>query len=200
MKNILLFSVSVLLSAFLLLFLPTEADAAIYDDTIRLHVIANSDSDFDQSLKLSVRDFVLASFSDNLYATDKEKVKENATLLLPNIEKAVNQKLEESGVLYRAQVTLTEEDYDTRTYESFMMPSGRYLSLRIILGDGVGKNWWCVMYPPMCLDLCTENTSSASVAAYSEEEMNLIANDEYQIKFKLLEVASDLGDKIRKKN
>ncbi len=198
MKNIVIGAFSLLFSAFLFLFLPTEADAAIYDDTLRLHVLANSDSDFDQSLKLSVRDYLLLTFADALCAEDLETAKTKAQALIPEMETAVDEKLAEAGVDYRCRITLTEETYDTRTYDDFSMPGGRYLSLRVILGEGDGKNWWCVMYPPMCLDLCC--AEPLEEIAYTEEEMRLISDDDYVIRFKLLEVASEIGEKMRKKN
>lgn len=198
MKNIALGALSILASAFLLLFLPTEADAAIYDDTLRLHVLANSDSDFDQSLKLSVRDYILETYSAALEADDFDTAKEKAEALIPTVEAAVDEKLREARVDYKCRVTLSEEVYDTRTYDTFSMPGGRYLSFRVILGAGEGKNWWCVMYPPMCLDLCT--AESVKTVDYTEEEIHLIADGDYQIKFKLLEVASELGEKMKKRN
>ncbi|MBQ7314533.1 MAG: stage II sporulation protein R [Clostridia bacterium] len=189
MKHILTSTLCLLLATVLLAVLPTDAEASIYDDTLRLHVLAASDSDEDQAIKLTVRDRILAAFGTRLgEATTLDEAAALAEQLLPAIEAYANELLRDMGTGYGAHVTLTNEWYDTRVYDTFTLPKGEYLSLRVILGEGDGQNWWCVMYPPMCLELATAD----EVDGYSEDEYRLIDGDGRTVKFKLLEVLSDL--------
>ncbi len=184
-----------LVATLLLAVLPTDAEAAVYDDTLRLHILAASDGDEDQALKRDVRDRVLTVFGTELgKARTLDEARKTAQALLPNIEADVNAYLISRGVSYGACVTLTKEVYDTRVYDTFTLPRGEYLSLRVILGEGQGHNWWCVMYPPMCLSLATAeyaNEGSDGIG-YSPEEYRLIDGDGRTVKFKMLEVLSDL--------
>ena len=175
--------------------LPTEVEAEIYSDTLRLHILAASDSEEDQELKLSVRDRILAEYSTRL--SESEGIEESAALveaLLPEIEKTAEDFIAECGYQYTVTATLKEEWYDTRDYGSFSLPKGRYLSLVIRIGEGEGKNWWCVMYPPMCLDMALDAPSDDWTSDYSEGELSLVNNGRYRIKFKLLEMISDFID------
>ena len=183
-----------LLSAVLLLaVVPTEAEGAIYEDTIRLHVLANSDTDADQAAKYEIRDRLLATYGKRLMAIDRASAEEEALELLPEMTDSVNRWLSECSLPYSATATLCEEWYDTREYEDFVMPSGRYTSLRVILGEGDGKNWWCVMYPPLCLDMATESAEADdAILGYTDEEIRLITKGGYKVKFKLLELFSSL--------
>lgn len=181
--------------------LPTESEARIYDDTLRLHILAASDSDEDQRIKYRVRDAVLTEYSQRLSELRSiDEAKEEVSTLLPEIEDFVNAYLASLGVEDTARVTLTEEWYDTREYEDFTLPRGQYASLRIIIGGGEGKNWWCVMFPPMCLDIATDRAPADDAAiGYTDEEMRLISEGGYSIRFKLLELVSDAVAKLSKK-
>ena len=91
---------------------------------------------------------------------------------------------------------MSEEWYDTRVYEGFALPEGIYSSLRVIIGDGAGKNWWCVMYPPLCTSLAVEKApSDDGIINYTKEELSLIEGKGYNIKFKGLELLSKLFSK-----
>ena len=190
-KNILLPILAILAATLLLAVMPTEADAAIYTDTIRLHVLANSDSEKDQKTKLAVRDDLLLTYAEVLGASrSMEEAEETVRSLLPAMREHVNGFLAARGVDYGAEITFSVEWYDTRVYESFTLPSGYYPSLRVLLGRADGKNWWCVMFPPLCLDMATEDApADDGLGAYSESERRLISGD-YQVRFKLLEVIS----------
>lgn len=172
--------------------IPTESEAQIYTDTVRLHILANSDSEFDQALKLDVRNFVLEKYSQKLSNFKSTEAAVSAIQdLIPSIEADINEYLLSRGVAYFCTVEIGEEWYDTRKYENFTMPRGVYYSLRIMLGGAEGKNWWCVMYPPMCLDLATENAPrDDGILDYTKEEITLITRGDYSIKFKLLELVS----------
>ena len=189
-KNNLLFSVlTILFAVIIIAVVPTDAEGAVYEDTVRLHILANSDSDEDQALKIRIRDAILTEFSDKLSdieSTDEARL--TLMALLPEIEEFARKKIEEEGYSYGVSATLGEEWYETREYEDFTLPAGYYSSLRIIIGNGDGKNWWCVMYPPLCLDMATEAApSDDGIIDYSKEEVSLIKNGKYQIKFKILE-------------
>ena len=196
-QSLLLTVFSLLLATLLLAALPTEAEAEIYNDTLRLHILANSDSDTDQALKLKIRDKLLLKYGEELKAnTSLENALASTKALLPSIEKDINLWLDELDSSYTATVTLTKEWYDTRDYESFSLPKGYYNSLRVIIGKGDGKNWWCVMYPPLCREFATERApSDDGVINYTKEEISLINSGRYQVKFKILEVMSSIFTK-----
>ena len=150
---------------------------------IRLHVLANSDSQTDQAVKLRVRDAVLEAAEAQLEEAMASSV------------------LAENGFDYPVQAALTWEDYPTREYDTFTLPAGRYLSLRVRLGEGAGQNWWCVVFPPLCLSATTEDfTDSAQTAAMTEEEVALITQESegYVGRFKIIELVeqwlSGLGE------
>ena len=192
MKKNLLFPLLAILGATLLLaVLPTEADAAIYTDTIRLHVLANSDSAEDQATKLAVRDDLLLTYAKDLgsFRTMKE-AEDEVCRLLPKMRAHVNSFLDHRGADYGAEVTFSVEWYETREYEKFTLPAGYYPSLRVLLGRAEGKNWWCVMFPPLCLDIATEDApEDDGLGTYSKGERALITGG-YRVRFKLLEMVS----------
>lgn len=188
MKKALLPTICILLCTLCIVCVPTEAEAAIYEDTIRLHILAPSDTIEDQTLKLKIRDNVLKKYGALLENTkDMNEAKNALEAKLGDIEYDCNLWIENLGYDYSAEVTLSDEWYNTREYSSFTLPAGVYCSLKITIGSGNGQNWWCVMYPPMCLDASVSNN-----ADYSAEERNLISNDTYRVKFKLLEVTSGI--------
>ena len=123
------------------------------------------------------------------YSSEGEILKKLPFLLAGRV---VQEEIIKRGYNYTASATLTEEWYDTRSYENFTLPQGNYYSLRIIIGEGVGKNWWCVMFPPLCLDIATENApADDGIVDYTKSEINLITNRKYTVKFKILELLSD---------
>lgn len=129
---------------------------AISGKLIRLHVIANSDSEADQREKLRVRDAILAQISAQNWKSRAEAaqwMQENKSALLRCAEK-------ELGGSRSASICLDEEWYPTRTYDTFSLPAGKYLSLRVMIGDAAGHNWWCVVYPALCAMPVSEFTQS----------------------------------------
>ena len=182
---------SILTAMLIVAALPTEADAEIYDDTLRLHILAASDSDEDQTLKLAVRDGILAEYSRELSGlADLEDARSAIEARLPDIIATAERIVAEAGYDYRVTASLGEEWYDTRDYGELSLPRGVYTSLIIRIGEGQGRNWWCVMYPPMCLDLATDAPSDDWTSGYTGEELSLISG-KYRVKFKLLEVISE---------
>ena len=170
--------------------MPTEKEGEIYSDTVRLHILACSDSEEDQNIKLYIRDYILdTGFLDAGDPETKEDAEIRLKTGIPDAEAAINEELKSMGVNYTASITLGEEWYDTREYEDFTLPRGYYTSYRVVLGEGDGQNWWCVMYPPICKGLATDNSPDEGVH-YSDEEYKLISAGKYNIKFKILEALS----------
>ena len=189
--------ITMLLATLMTAVLPTEMDAAIYEDTVRLHILASSDSAADQELKYKIRDRLLTKYGAMLSgSSDPTAAKERIGALTEEIEESVNGWIKEYGYEYTSSVTLGTEWYDTRVYESFTLPRGYYTSLCVRLGEAEGQNWWCVMYPPLCLDIATEDAPADDAAlGYTKEEYALITDDGYNVKLKILEVFSDAFSK-----
>lgn len=194
MKGLPLFALVMLIATLLIAALPTEAEAKIYEDTVRLHILAESDSDSDQALKICLRDRILEKYGTKLAsAENKGEAERLARELLCEIERDSETWIRELGYSYGVEVTLSEEWYETREYEDFTLPAGVYTSLRVIIGEGAGKNWWCVMYPPLCIDIATEDAPcDDALIDYTDEEIGLITEDGYIVKFKILEIISSL--------
>mgnify|MGYP000378052821 CR=1 FL=1 len=163
----------------------------IYEKTIRLHVLANSDSEEDQKLKLQVRDQVLAYVSP--YLEDCLSKEESARILkelLPGIEETARQVLRKEGAGEEVSVALSEEFYPTRTYGELSFPAGDYTSLRIFLGSGEGQNWWCVVFPALCLPAAQEDVAEVCrQAGLTQQEISVLTEDtgEVELEFRTLE-------------
>ena len=139
-------------------------------NVLRLHIIANSDSEEDQAVKLLVRDKILAESSD-IFAgeTELEKAEEKAAEGLDEFCKTAEEVLSENGFSYGASVEIGDSYFETREYEDFTLPAGNYRSLIIKLGAAKGKNWWCVIFPAVCVPAATEASLSDSTSSTSAE-------------------------------
>lgn len=188
------------LCLFVMAAVPNDGDAAIYEDTLRLHILANSDSEEDQTLKLLIRDKVLNKYGERLKTSESiDGAIALGKTLSGNIKEDVDRWIAEEGYDYTSQVKITEEWYDTREYEDFSLPCGYYYSMQITLGEAKGKNWWCVMYPPLCLDLATEKApADDGIIDYTKEELTLIESRGYSIKFRLIEIVSRIANQLTK--
>ena len=160
-------------------------------ELIRLHVVANSDSAEDQSVKLLVRDAVTESLQSALADVGgveqaKAYLKEN----LPKIQSVAEDALAAAGVDMTATVSLCRETFDKRVYDTFTLPAGVYESLRITLGDGRGKNWWCVVFPSLCLSATGEGFEDVAAGAGFSDALNgaLTGEEGYEVRFFLLDV------------
>ena len=154
MRKILIFCSALFLVIMIIGLLPVSGEEKIYDDVIRLHVLANSDSEEDQALKLKVRDGVLEAVGELLAdCPDRESAikRLSGKDSLDEVERAARAVIASEGYEYDVSVSLGEERYPTRTYESLCFPSGTYTSLRVQIGEAEGKNWWCVLFPRLCL-------------------------------------------------
>lgn len=161
------------------------ASAELSDEVVRLHVVANSDSREDQRVKLLVRDAVLKEAA-GWYGDAQTLEEANAALCvhLGAIETAANKALQESGSSHSAKVQMTDEYFPTREYEDFSFPAGKYRTLKVVIGEGEGHNWWCVVFPALCLPAAEEDSFSTLPPAQRE----LIKKPEgYQVKFKAVE-------------
>ena len=161
------------------------ASAELSDQVVRLHIVANSDSEEDQRVKLLVRDAVLQEAA-NWYGDAKTLEEANAALCvhLGAIKSAANEALQNSGSSDRAKVQMTDQYFPTRDYEDFSFPAGKYRTLKITIGEGKGHNWWCVVFPALCLPAAEEDAFSTLTQAQRE----LVQKPErYQVKFKALE-------------
>ena len=194
-KNILTSALIIFISALLITVIPTDVEAAIYEDTIRLHILANSDTEYDQTLKIKLRDAILEKFGTRLQGyTDKREAESMLTDLIDGIELYANDTVRNLGYSYDVKVTMGEEWYDTRVYDDFTLPKGYYTSLIISIGEGKGQNWWCVMYPPMCLDICvSQDYEDDALIGYNRQQTDLISSSRYNVKFKILELISEIG-------
>ena len=187
-KSIILSAVMILMAVLFIAVMPTEAEGAVYEDTVRLHILAESDSAEDQAVKIALRDAVLSEFGVRLREAEcAEDARAALSLMLGEIEEFCARELEDMGYSGGVSATLVEEWYETREYADFTLPAGVYASLRIVIGEGKGQNWWCVMYPPMCLDIACEKEAADR---YTDEERVLISGNGYRAKFKILELIS----------
>lgn len=176
-------SVGLILTIFFSMIPFTAQCSELSDKLFRLHILANSDKEEDQELKLKVRDRILA-YTETLYdnCSTKEETINVTSHNLMNILNVAQQEVYKNGYDYKVKGRITKMYFNTRTYSKFTIPSGQYEALQITIGKGEGHNWWCVMYPSFCLgesrDL--ENTS------LSGEDKKLI-KEEYNYKFQIVE-------------
>ena len=160
------------------------------DKVLRLHVLANSDSEADQALKLKVRDSVLETASAILAdCPDRETAEQRLSAALLEIEDAARARIAAEGGEQTVTAELRPTVFPTREYEDFTLPAGEYLALRVVLGEGEGHNWWCVVFPPLCAEMTSSLSQTAMAAGLTEEEVALITeSDGYQLKFKAVEL------------
>lgn len=160
---------------------------------IRLHVTANSDSREDQAVKLRVRDAVLTAAEPMLAAADsREEAIACIQRGLEDLENAANEALSGLGSPDRASVTLQRELFGTREYETFSLPGGYYDALRVTIGSGAGRNWWCVVYPQLCTAAAGEERTAAVMGGLSPQDADLITRGKTQFRFRVLELFEDL--------
>lgn len=192
-------SVIALAAAIAFAILPVHGEEKIYDAVIRLHVLANSDSEEDQALKMQVRDAVLTVATEALEGcADREEAAARLHEQIPTLTKTAEETLKNLGCEDRVTVTLSKEDYPTRNYESFCFPSGEYLSLRIMIGQAQGQNFWCVLFPPLCMSAATVTEEEAEEefiqVGLSKDQYAIITeteNTKYRLRFKFLEALQD---------
>lgn len=165
----------------------------ISQKVFRLHILANSNTDEDQALKLKVRDAVLKK-TEGIYK-DCKSVNEAICVTnenLDDIKTTVQTVINDYGYKYKAKVFTAKEYFSTRKYKNFSLPAGMYDSLKIEIGKAEGHNWWCVMFPSVCLSGCTDELEET----LTPEEMELIENDKYVVRFKAVEIYEKIKSKF----
>ncbi len=162
---------------------------------IRLHVVANSDSEADQALKLEVRDAVMKEAGRLLEGvTDRGEAVRRIEENLDAVTAGARDVVLENGYDYEVTAQIAVEAFPTREYETFSLPAGEYTSLRVVIGGGGGHNWWCVIFPPLCLSVASD--AEDVFEQLTPEEIRLITEDgpEYVFKFKALELIEKLRE------
>ena len=195
MKKIVIICAVFLAVAAALPFLPVNGEQKIYSDTVRLHVVANSDTDADQELKLKVRDAVLGEVAALVEdAGDASEAKERIGGALDAIGAAAKRAVTENGYGYDVAVTFDRELYPQRSYGELRLPAGKYTSLRVTVGAGEGRNWWCVLFPPLCTS-AAEPKEELAQAGFTGETIRILTEDEnpkYVLRFRILEFFESL--------
>ncbi|MBR2986477.1 MAG: stage II sporulation protein R [Clostridia bacterium] len=194
-----------LFSLFLLLGAVGYSYAAVMDaneianGVVRLHILADSDEKGEQALKLSVRDAILDEYSDVLSSVrDRKEALKILEEKLPEIKALAGKVVREAGYGHEVTVSLTQEYYPTRVYDGFTLPAGDYASLRVLIGSGEGKNWFCMVYPPLCT-ASSEAEESFVEAGFSDDQVRFLTEGEkgYAIRFKVVEAARSLWQTVK---
>lgn len=170
-----------------------DRSESISTKVFRLHILANSDSDFDQELKLSVKDAILEN-SAKLFQSSStlSQAIESAQSNIDTFRNIAKSVIEENGYTYNVDVTIDKEYFDTRYYDSFIMPAGMYNTMKIVIGEGKGHNWWCVMYPSVCISGCIDDFDKVLNA----QEKELLTSNKFIPKFKIIELYESIKNKI----
>ena len=166
---------------------------SIREKMLRMHVIANSDSEEDQQLKLKVRDVVLSAgkevFDGSVTAIE---AKEKITPYIDYLENTALETIKNEGFDYNVKITVEKEYFSTRTYDnSVTLPAGYYTAVKVIIGEGKGQNWWCVMFPPMCLPTAVAECEISDVLTDDETEI-VTETDKYKFRFKIIEILEEI--------
>jgi stage II sporulation protein R len=191
-----------LVSAFQLGIIANEKQI-LAENLIRLHVVADSDSAEDQNVKLQVRDAItekLGSVMEQM--PDMQSAKEYIQAQLPVLEGIANEVLRSAGSACKAVVTFAKETFPTREYDTFALPAGVYESLRVTIGSGEGKNWWCVVFPRLCVSATSVGFEDTAVSAGFSDELagSLTGKPQYKVRFFLLDCFGWLENWIYEKD
>ena len=169
--------------------LPFEAECTeISKETFRLHILANSDSENDQALKIKVRDRVL-EYTEDLFNDAKSKIDAEKVIAenIQDINNVAYAEILNNGYNYPVKTEITNMYFTTRYYNNYTLPSGMYDALRITIGNGKGHNWWCVMYPTICVSPVEEKDEKAK-EAFEEKQYDIVTNTKLKYKFKIVEI------------
>ena len=191
LRGLIIFTSLVLLTAVLGSVLPVNGEVRLYDKMIRLHVLANSDSEEDQNLKLQVRDAVLQRASELLDGC--ATVSDAKRLLLEHRDELLSvcrERLSALGCDCPVSIELGVEKYPERTYDSVTLPAGDYYSVRVLIGEAEGHNWWCVLFPQLCVGASKDGRETLTAAGLTKDEVDILTendNGRYVLKFRLIE-------------
>lgn len=159
----------------------TGQASGVRENVVRLHILANSDSTADQTVKLQVRDAVTEATA-HWNANTPEEMRRLADEDLPRIREVAQQTVQAAGYDYPVAVEMTRMYFTTRQYEDTTLPAGMYDAVRVTLGEGKGQNWWCVVYPPLCLGAATAPSDNLT-----EGQQDFVSGGQYQVRFKVVE-------------
>lgn len=169
----------------------------IRENVLRLHILANSDSNEDQELKLKVRDAIL-EISDEVFSECNseneavQSVERSKELIVQTARNIIHQ----NGYDYSVSVEIANTWFEDRKYDDFTLPSGNYEALRVIIGEGKGHNWWCVMFPAVCIPAAIKQDKISDVL--TEEQTEIVQNPQkYTAKFKVIELFHGISKKVR---
>lgn len=167
---------------------------SVRGEVLRLHILANSDSSEDQALKLSVRDAILEHsgelFDSTLTLSGAIEAAEEA---LPEIERIAKAKIEAQGYTYDVKARVCETYFETRKYDNYTLPAGKYLALQVKIGKAEGKNWWCVLFPALCIPAAQNSVQAEDV--FSESELDTVTSPRYEAKFAIVEFFESLKNR-----
>ena len=171
---------------------------SIRTNVLRLHVLANSDSDYDQVVKLAVRDRILSECGDLFERVDGyDAALEQAESNLPALCASAQAQLREMGCDYPVSVEIAPTDFDTRVYDDVTLPAGEYTALQVRIGEAKGKNWWCVCYPNLCIPAASQTEEVSEVL--DEDEAEVVTNSgKYIMRFKIVEWYEQLKTRLKK--
>lgn len=162
----------------------------IPNEVFRLHVLANSDSEEDQALKLKVRDRLLDE-TGTLFSecTTKEEAMSAAKANIAYLEQVAQDEIYKQGYTYGVTVEVENIFFDNRQYDDITMPAGNYDALRVLIGEGAGQNWWCVLFPAMCLPAAEKREGMPELDdVLTDEQMSAVEGNQYEVKFKTVEI------------
>lgn len=168
----------------------------IRGEVLRLHILANSDTEFDQNLKLDVRDRLLSE-GEKLFGGfySVTAAKQSVSEHLSALTQAAKEEVAACGYDYTVKITLAHCYFDTRVYENITLPAGVYEAVKVTIGEGAGKNWWCVMFPPMCVSAAGDKAEISDVL--NDQQTDVVENGQkYKIKFKAVEIYEDIASRL----
>lgn len=172
----------------------------IRNNVLRLHILANSDSKEDQQLKLKVRDRLLIEGKDLFFnAENQQQAAKMAENQLDLLTKAAEDEIAKSNYNYQVKIEISPTYFETRSYDDITLPAGTYEAVRVLIGEGEGKNWWCVMFPPMCIPVACENSDNKTIDdVLDEDQVDIVKNHpKYEIKFKSVEIYQDIKSTVK---
>ncbi len=169
-------------------------------EVLRMHILANSDSEEDQSLKIAVRDRLLEK-SDELFSGCEtlDEMKRKAIEEKDRINSIAQEVIHEKGYDYPSETELVNMEFEAKQYDDITMPAGNYDALRVTIGKADGHNWWCVMYPPLCIPAAEEVRTDEETKAkhFSDDELDIMKKpEEHRIGFKCIEIFKSIGKKF----
>lgn len=177
-----------------------QDNQTLRNDLVRLHVVANSDTEEDQAVKLQVRDAIVSMLEDAMKnLPSAEEAKAYLQSHLRQIEDKANEILRQAGFTQTATVSLEQETFPTRDYDTFSLPAGIYNALRVTIGEGEGHNWWCVLFPSLCVPASAEGAEEvAEVAGFSTGLSQTLTGEDgqYTLRFRLLDWLGELQNKL----